>query len=335
MSLVRDLQLAWNLFRRRPFDCLIQVTNRCNMNCRFCGFWSNPVSPDDELTLDDFRRLEEDLFGLGRFMVSIEGGEPFLRPDLAEIVRVFSRRHVTLLYTNGWFVDRESARALFDAGLTQVGVSIDFADALDHDRERGLEGTFRRAWSAVEVLRDAAPRGGKQVHVITVLMRENRDSIEPLLEMTARARVGHCLTLLSKKGFRRGQWTGRPEPVSPPVSDWLRILWSRYSHMRVFRSYIDLMDAYLMGGSLPVCRAGVQSLNVDHVGNVSPCIEKIDEVAGNLREESLRDIHARLADLDWVGKCNDCWTLCRACVQLMGSGGNLRCWWDLATRMRS
>ena len=50
-----------------------------------------------------------------------------MRPDLVEIVRIFARRHIPLLYTNGWYVDDPKARALWDAGLAQVGVSIDYA----------------------------------------------------------------------------------------------------------------------------------------------------------------------------------------------------------------
>ena len=79
----------------------------------------------------------------------------------------------------------------------------------------------------------------------------------------------------------------------------------------------------------------MQSFNIDHVGNVSPCIEKIDTVVGNVRRESLSEIHARLVALDAGKGCQACWTACRGFNQAMGSGGSLRGWWDLATRMRS
>src|SRR5713226_6956487 len=103
-ELKRDLGFAATVVLRRPFQCFLQVTNRCNMRCSFCDFWPNGVPPAEELTLDDFSRLEEDLTRLGTFLISIEGGEPMLRPDLIDIVRIFSRRHMPMLYTNGWFI---------------------------------------------------------------------------------------------------------------------------------------------------------------------------------------------------------------------------------------
>jgi hypothetical protein len=83
-GLRRQLGFAVNLLRRRPFQCLLQVTNRCNMKCSFCDFWPNGALPHEELTIDEFRQLAGQLSGLGRFLVSIEGGEPFVRADLSQ-----------------------------------------------------------------------------------------------------------------------------------------------------------------------------------------------------------------------------------------------------------
>ena len=141
----RDVRFAVGVLRRRPFQVLLQVTNRCNMQCTFCDFWPNGVAPGEELSLDDFARLERGLSELGTFLVSIEGGEPFVRPDLIDIVRIFSRRHIPLLYTNGWYVDDAKARALWHAGLAQVGVSIDYPTADRHDARRKTAGAFERA----------------------------------------------------------------------------------------------------------------------------------------------------------------------------------------------
>jgi MoaA/NifB/PqqE/SkfB family radical SAM enzyme len=331
-ALRRDLGFAVNLLRRRPFQCLLQVTNRCNMKCSFCDFWPNGAPAHEELTLDELRGLAAELAGLGRFLVSIEGGEPFVRPDLAEIVRAFADHHLPLLFTNGWYVDDASARRLFAAGLVQVGVSIDYPDPDRHDRQRGLAGAFARAWRAVDAFREAAPHGGRQVHVMTVLMEDNWRDLATLLEMSAARGVGHSLTLLATSGFRRAP--GRAVPAAP-VADALLALWRQHPHLRAFREYLARMDAFLAGGSMPRCRAGVQSFNVDHVGNVAACIEKIDRVAGNIRQEPLARIHARLMERDDAAGCQACWTACRGFTQVLGGGGTLGSWRELAGRMRS
>jgi MoaA/NifB/PqqE/SkfB family radical SAM enzyme len=328
----RDLRFAAGVLRRQPFQVLLQVTNRCNMQCSFCDFWPNGVAPREELTTAEFERLAGELEELGTFLVSIEGGEPFVRPDLVEIVRGFGRRHIPLLYTNGWYVDETAARALWAAGLAQVGVSIDYATADRHDSRRKLAGAFARAWRAIETLRDTAPHGGRQVHVMTVLMHDNAAELEALLKMSAAAGVGHCATLLSTGGFRRAPGAAMP---SPAQADGFARAWAAHPHFRMFGDYMRRIPAFVGGSPMPECRAGQQGFNIDHVGNVAHCIEKIDRPFGNVRQESLAAIHARMAAAQPARGCQDCWTACRGFNQALADRGSLAAWRDLAGRMRS
>ena len=55
-TLKREASFASGLLRRKPFSCLIQVTNRCNMECSFCDFWPNAAPRKEELTLEEYRR---------------------------------------------------------------------------------------------------------------------------------------------------------------------------------------------------------------------------------------------------------------------------------------
>lgn len=335
MTLLRDAAFAWGLARGKPFQVLVQVTNRCNMRCSFCDFWPNGARPEQELTLDDYRRVSRELAGLGRFLVSVEGGEPFVRPDIIDIIRAFGEWHLPTLFTNGWYVTEESARALWAAGTQQVGVSIDFPDAERHDGKRGPPGATERAWRAIEVLRDTAPHGSKQVHVMTVIMEANWRDVGRLLEQSAAKGVGHALTLLSTGGFRRGK--EGPDRLPPPEAGRaLEALWAKHPHVRFFRDYFARMETFLAGEPMPSCRAGQQSFNLDHLGNVAPCIETIDRPVGNVREASMSELHARLvARKDEVARCNACWTACRGFAQAMSGGGSVATWRDLTTRMRS
>ena len=331
---LRTLKFAAGILRRRPFSVLVQVTNRCNMACPFCDFWPNGASPKEELRLADFEALAGALAAEGAFLVSIEGGEPLVRPDLVDIVRVFAERgHLPILYTNGWFIDAAKARALFAAGLHQVGVSIDFPDAR-HDEMRRTPGAFDRARAAATLLRTASAAGAAQVHLMTVVMRENQHLIEPLLELSAGLEVGHHLTLLSDGGFRRGP-AGAHRPDDAAVAG-LPALRDRHRHLQSFGSYLEGFPTYLDGGAaLPRCRAGLQAFNLDHLGNVAPCIEKIDRYVGNVRDTPLPELLRRLREADAGEGCQACWTLCRGMAQALGEGGSLRDWIDLGARMRA
>ena len=331
-TLTKDLRLAKTILFKHPYKCIVQVTNRCNMKCSFCDFWPNGVPSSQELSLDDYRKLADELASLGCFIVSIEGGEPLVRSDIVEIVRIFAKKHVPILFTNGWYVDEKIAHDFFQAGLAQIGVSIDYPDAKRHDAKRGLEGGFERAWKAVGLLKKAALNGGKQVYVMTVLMKENQEDVEAMLQLTAPLGIGHTFTLLSDKGFRR---TSADQPPDAPISERLLELHGRYPHLKVFRKYLELIDPYLKGGTMPACHAGEQSFNIDHVGNVAPCIEKIDHPYGNLREEPLSQILGRMRNLPEVSGCQDCWTLCRGFSQCLDGRGDLKSWQDLGGRMRT
>lgn len=354
--LKKDLRFAAGVARKRPFNCLVQVTNRCNMKCSFCDFWPNParggaVTPaEHELSLGELESLSHQLSELGCFLVSIEGGEPLIRKDIVEVVRTLSQRHITALFTSGWYVTPDKAKALFDAGLTHVSVSIDYPDAARHDHKRRIAGTTDRAWQAVEMLKQAAPRGGKQVNVMSVVMDSNWRSLGELFSQSAARGVGQQVTLLSTMGTRRAQSSGDRLPP-PAAAHYLADLFRRHKHVRFFREYFDIMARFLeledqrdadgalrpdISRQLPTCRAGAQSFNIDHLGNVSACIERIGKPVGSLREHSLAELHRRLlAEQAEISACQQCWTACRGLQQAIGDGGSAKSWLDLSLRTRT
>jgi MoaA/NifB/PqqE/SkfB family radical SAM enzyme len=333
MSVRRDAGFAWTLARKRPFSILVQVTNRCNLTCSFCDFWPNGAPPSQELTVGDYQRVSAELAGLGTFLVSIEGGEPTIRPDLPGIVAAFAERHLTVLYTNGTMLDAERIQTLFAAGLDQVGVSIDWPDDGRHDAKRGKKRTAEKAWAAVAALKAAAPHGGRQVHVMTVLMRDNEDDLPALLARSRDAGVGHMVTLLSTSGDRRN---GEVDlPPRPGVGARLLALRDQHPHLRMFGEYLEGIDPFLRGEPGPACRAGDQGANLDHVGNLSPCIEKLGSPVGNVRQASVPALWERLRAHPGPKGCNDCWTLCRGIGQALGGGASARAAWELSTRLRS
>jgi len=337
-----ELRFANTIVRRKPFQCLLQVTNRCNMRCKFCDFWPNSVSRKEELDISDYRKLSRDLSQYGSLLISIEGGEPLVRDDLVELIGVLSRYHLPVLFTNGWYVDSAIAKALFANGLHQVGVSLDFSTGERHDAFRGVKGAFEKAISAVALFKRYAPRKAAQVHIISVLMRDNEDDIENLLQLSRSLGVGHQFTLLSNNGYRRKSEVMMPQSLS---AEYLLSLRKRYSHLRTFTDYLRHVETFLhlnnpklnnsSHSTLPSCRAGRQSFNIDHVGNVSACIEKIDKPVGNIRSDSIFDCVQRLADLKHVNGCQDCWTLCRGMTQSFSDSGNWRSWKDLILRRQS
>ena len=134
----------------------IEVTRRCNLRCPHCftssGGGAHPGPPRELL-----ERLLVDLGASGIRAVAFSGGEPLLRPDLAELMRHGRAANIEHfgLVTNGYLVNRSRARELVAAGLQNVQVSLDGLDAADHCAVRGCEPRdFYRALRAIRAFLD-------------------------------------------------------------------------------------------------------------------------------------------------------------------------------------
>ena len=140
----RKLRLAGTYFRGNPVWCAWQVTYRCNFRCAFCGYWKEGAGADGELTAAQFAVGGEKLARLGTLLISLAGGEPLLRDDLADVIRVLARHHLPMMTTNGFGLSTARARELWSAGLVGASVSLDYADERKHDRRRGRAGVGTR-----------------------------------------------------------------------------------------------------------------------------------------------------------------------------------------------
>ncbi len=180
-------RLGWNTVSRRPFTppaLNFLVTRRCDLRCKHCFFWEELESQDpSELSLDEIRQIVERMGPL--FSLVLSGGEPFLRKDLTEIVKLFydhTRVKLITILTDGQLTDRVTSsadRILVECpeGLLIVGVSIDGIGSL-HDEIRQKHGAFDRAVASFAALKERSrnePRLG--VQTCTVLMRPNEHHI--------------------------------------------------------------------------------------------------------------------------------------------------------------
>jgi MoaA/NifB/PqqE/SkfB family radical SAM enzyme len=308
--------------RKKPIHCIVQVSNRCNLSCGFCSFWERPANHKDEMTLEDFEVISGKLAEGGSMIISIEGGEPTLRPDITGIVRAFARYHHPIMFTNGWKVNERFARQLWDAGLSEIGVSVDYSNPDQHDAHRGQKGTFEAAMRAVEILRDTAPHGGRQMVMISVIMHDNLDQLEDLLRISKSKGVNHQMTLISTGGDGRHDRAQHRPPAG--VGARLLELKKRYPHFITFSGYLEAVDSFLNGDVRSPCWAGERFLNVDHLGEVSPCVEKLHLRAGNLRRDPWSVVAARLRSFEEPKSCTDCMTACRGFVEEMSGHPKLR-----------
>src|SRR5436305_12005924 len=142
---------------RRIESVRISVTDKCNFRCTYCmpaeGLQWLPR--DEVLSFEEIARLVRVLPAMGVGEVRLTGGEPLVRRDLPELVRMLAPIPGVddlSLTTNGVLLDR-LAGPLVEAGLQRLNVSL---DSLSHTRFAEL--TRRDALDKVLAALEAAGR---------------------------------------------------------------------------------------------------------------------------------------------------------------------------------
>ena len=157
-------------FGRTHDNLRISVTDRCNIRCFYCmpeeGVKFQPH--EQILRFEEIERFVRVAVGLGVRKLRITGGEPLLRRDLAQLIRMLGKVEGIAdlaLTTNGVFL-KDQAQELYDAGLHRINVHLDTLD-----RARFQQITRRDEFDRVMAGIDAAQGIGYQVKLNAVAVK--------------------------------------------------------------------------------------------------------------------------------------------------------------------
>lgn len=249
------------LGRHRPVAVGWDVTHRCNLRCRYCGF---PALDPAELRPKEALDLCDAMAAAGAARVHLSGGEPMLRPDIGAIVRRLVRRGVEVaLNSNGYQI---AARLDELRGLGLLRLSYDGPEAL-HDALRG-RGSHRVMREALH----AARRRGLRVLLNATVNAQNAGQIEALIAESRRFRVP-----IKFQPIFPGLAYGRAiEETLPPEAAWRaaleRIAAEKAQNPLIVNSPANL--AYYRAQPSPPavpCTAGLIYTRVDPLGRLYPC----------------------------------------------------------------
>lgn len=176
-------------FKRPLRDLRISVTDRCNFRCRYCmpkevfGAAYRFLPHEDILTFEEISRLTTLFAQLGVQKIRLTGGEPLVRRDLehlvASIASVPGIEDIAMT-TNGSLLSPQKARALKEAGLKRMTVSL---DALDDETFMAMNDVRFPVVKVLEAIHAAQEAGLQPVKVNMVVKRGvNERSIVPMAE---------------------------------------------------------------------------------------------------------------------------------------------------------
>jgi MoaA/NifB/PqqE/SkfB family radical SAM enzyme len=286
---------------RMPVLVHFEVTMRCNAQCGFCDYWKTDSSAKaTELAsfADAARRFDP-------MMVCFTGGEPLLRSDLEDIVgavdQAISTKYMTLI-THGAMLTPERAKSLWDAGINQFSISLDYIDER-HDRARGIPRLASKILATVPRMRE---QGIDNIRFNTVIKNDNVDHVMAIVRRAEEIGVGVNLSVYTAaKNGNDSHVLG--ERHFAAIDDLVgELLAFKRRNRRVISNsdyYLEQIPRYVRGEMTEPCRSGIRTIHVDPTGHVKRC------------PDFPTDFHWQQFRKYEPVSCNDCYYACRGEAQ--------------------
>jgi MoaA/NifB/PqqE/SkfB family radical SAM enzyme len=163
----------------RPICVYLETTNRCNLLCATCPRTYEELEPPADMSWALFTSIVDQLPNVQRAV--LHGvGEPMLVKNLPKMVRYLKDRGAYVLFnTNGTVLNERNGRALIDAGLDELRVSLDAANAKSFRAVRGKD-YFGRILKNVRAFRALQEREGKERPKVSAWLTGLKETIAEL-----------------------------------------------------------------------------------------------------------------------------------------------------------
>lgn len=282
-------QSAPRVKKYKPKDATIAVTYHCNSRCKMCNIWQiqNPLNLDMKAIENLSPHLK---------YINISGGEPFLRPDLPELIEEIKKRNKEvkiIISSNGLASDliKSQMEKIIKIDPT-IGVRISIDGLKEkHEEIRGVQGIYDQDMKTIENLRDL---GIKNLGISFTLMDSNVNDLLPVYKWAEENNLQFAMALVQnsdiyfKKDDNELTFIKKASvALNKIVEDELK----SFNPKRWGRAYYDYgLKVYAESGKrLLKTGAALDSLFVDVDSKVYPS-NLINEELGDLKEKSLDNI---------------------------------------------
>jgi radical SAM protein with 4Fe4S-binding SPASM domain len=306
------------------------VTSACNFRCAHCHASAGEAMPN-ELTIEEARKVINEMAELGTEVIIFSGGEPLLKRNLLLNLTEYCNDLgiMPAMLTNGTLLDSKTAWELKNAGMLAVGIPLDSVTPERHDKLRNTSGAFENAIRAIKACHNA----DLTVVVTTMLFKNSIDELPKLMNLLADLNVEQAV-LYDFIPVGRGKDIGDLVMTDEQRVKLLDTLYRIQEEKEMFflisggnplypgiilkrhENYgtnppNKLLKHFLIDSPVG-CHAGIHYLSLRSDGNVYPC-PFLQLNIGNIREQSLTSIWynskilKELRDRSLLkGKCGEC-----------------------------
>jgi len=260
---------AWLTTRRMPILVHFEVTLRCNARCGFCDYWKTDASA----RAHELKSFADVARFFNPIVVTFTGGEPLLRRDLEDLIAAVARairlKYITLI-THGGMLSPERGRSLWDAGVNQFNISLDYLDGR-HDAARGIPGLTAKILATVPKMREL---GIDSIRFNTVIKDDNLDQLLPIVHRAAALGCGVNFSVYTDAKNGNREYLVRDErrrDLEDVVSALLAFKRERRGIIINSDYYLEQIPRYVRGDMTEPCRSGIRTIHVGPTGHVKRC----------------------------------------------------------------
>jgi radical SAM protein len=166
-------------FNLSPFTIAWEVSRACAYACVHCRADAMHKRDPNELTTEEAKKLIDELAGFGSPILIFTGGDPMMRPDLAELIGYASEKGLrcSLTPTATALPTKKRLEEVRDAGIRRIALSLDAPRAEVHDDFRKVQGSWQRTMDILH----RAQEVGVSVQVNTTVAKHNVDILEEMV----------------------------------------------------------------------------------------------------------------------------------------------------------
>jgi len=300
--------MAMNIIK----DIVLAVTYQCNGRCRFCNIWTNQDSFSCEFS--DFKRLPRNIEN-----VNISGGEPFLREDLPEVVRIIKNqcpKAKIIISTNGFMpckIKKQMQKIIKFKRDIGVAVSLD-GFGKTHEELRGFPGGFSLALETIRLLKEL---GIKNIKIAFTLGNQNINQLKRIYQLSNELNIEFSLAAYhnSSHYFKKEDneiidianlkkeinWLIKQELKSFSLKKWARAYFA-FGLFNFLKNKKRILPDY----------SGINSLFIDPFGNIYPS-DVWNLKLGNLKKiNNWSDFSEKINVKILSNKRPESWMICTA-----------------------
>ncbi len=267
-----------------PLYATVNINTTCNLNCIYC--YMKPHK-NELISVEDFKMIVEQLSAGKIFYILLSGGEPFLHPNVNEIIAYSCEKiDEVSIVTNGTMISKEHLHFLRESGITNLSIQVSLDSIVEEENVR-----LRNIKPALILkILDKLLEIGIRPSIGMVITRYNLDSIDRSISYLQKY-VHHFNLMILQNTVSEKNLTkkyGIKEEEMDAIYKRINLLKTMNDlHITLPKDLVGNNSCTACGAA---CAAGFTYLAIDPDLKVRPCDRVTNVFIGDLRQNNLAQI---------------------------------------------